>query len=126
MQREDREDEDDAWRAIVENYGDHPTVEAAPAWSDLSEEPPAENPDPEDSFVPPEAPRIERTTPPRTAAWSGLFLAPGLLLLALLLGISLPAWVGYLLVAWFVGGFGYLVATMPRGARDPGDDGARL
>ena len=32
----------------------------------------------------------------------------------------------YALVAWFVGGFTYLVLQMPRGPRDPEDDGARL
>ena len=34
--------------------------------------------------------------------------------------------IGYLLVGGFVGGFVYLVTRMPRGPRDPADDGARL
>ena len=34
--------------------------------------------------------------------------------------------VAYALIAWFVGGFTYLVLLMPRGPRDPDDDGARL
>jgi hypothetical protein len=29
-------------------------------------------------------------------------------------------------VAWFVGGFGYLVHEMPRSPRDPWDDGSRI
>ena len=41
-------------------------------------------------------------------------------------GVSLPVWLGYLLVVAFVGGFLYLVTRMPRGPRDPADDGARL
>jgi hypothetical protein len=48
------------------------------------------------------------------------------LVIAVILGVHLPAWLGYLLVAGFVGGFGYLVTRMPRGPRDPMDDGARL
>ena len=44
----------------------------------------------------------------------------------LLVGVPLPSWLAYLLVAGFVGGFVYLVIQMPRGPRDPFDDGARL
>ena len=43
-----------------------------------------------------------------------------------MLRIPLPAIVAWLLVGAFLGGFGYLVAQMPRGPRDPFDDGARL
>jgi hypothetical protein len=48
------------------------------------------------------------------------------MLLGIVLGWTFPSWVSALLVSGFVGGFVYLVATMPRG-RDrgwPGDDGA--
>jgi hypothetical protein len=39
----------------------------------------------------------------------------------------LAPWLGYLLVASFIGGFGYLVVKMPRSEDiDPWDDGARL
>ena len=44
----------------------------------------------------------------------------------LLLGIGLPAWLGYLLVAAFVSSFVYLVLTMKPGGRDPWDDGAQV
>ena len=53
-------------------------------------------------------------------------MSPFLLLVATVLRISLPTIVAWLLVAAFLGGFGYLVAQMPRGPRDPFDDGARL
>ena len=46
--------------------------------------------------------------------------------LSLLAGIDLPRWVGWLMVAWFVGGFVYLVHQMPREPRDPWDDGSRV
>ncbi len=47
------------------------------------------------------------------------------MLLGVVLGWTYPGWVSCLLVTAFVGGFGYLVATMPRGDDRgwPGDDG---
>ena len=127
-----RDSDDDAWRTIVENYGDR--AELAP-----EEEPPAHTwatataaaatPDPtyaEDRFVPPPPPPLPHTTPDRYAAWAGVLGAPVMLVLALLLGLQLPTWLGGLMVVGFVGGFVYLVFQMPRGPRDPGDDGARL
>jgi hypothetical protein len=59
-------------------------------------------------------------------AWVGLFGSPAVLLTALVLGIEMPSLIGYLLVGAFIGGFGYLVAQMPRGPKDPFDDGARI
>ena len=54
------------------------------------------------------------------------FLA-GVLLVCVVLGVHLPPWLGYLLVASFIGGFVYLVVKMPRGDDiDPWDDGARI
>ncbi len=64
--------------------------------------------------------------PVRFAAWIGLFGSPAVLLVALVLGIELPGWMGYFLVGYFIGGFLYLVLHMQRGPRDPGDDGARV
>ena len=55
-----------------------------------------------------------------------MFGVPILLLVCLVVGISLPPLLGYAMVTWFVGGFVYLVLLMPRGPRDPDDDGARL
>jgi len=40
--------------------------------------------------------------------------------------IDLPSLIDYLLIGWFVGGFGYLVATMSRTPREPWDDGSRI
>jgi len=123
--------EDDAWRSIVENYGDRaeigpeelpePVPEPVPDRDQTDE--PAQD---EDRYVPPPPPPLPHLTPDRFAAWTGVFGAPTVMLVALLLGIHFPAWLGYLLVAAFVGGFVYLVVQMPRGPRDPGDDGARL
>lgn len=120
------QEEDDVWRSIVENYGDRPVVEPLPP------EPPAPAPavapddELDDRFVPPEPPPLPHPPPVRLAAWSGIFGAPAVLLIALVLGIPLPGWLAYGLVGSFIGGFAYLVVNMQRGPRDPGDDGARL
>ena len=55
-----------------------------------------------------------------------MFGSPVVLLVCLVFGIDLPQLVAYLLVGGFVGGFLYLVIRMPRGPRDPDDDGAKL
>lgn len=125
--------EDDLWRSIVENYGDRPELDplppaAVPETRRLRADDDFPDDDflDDDAFVPPEPPPLPHPPPVRLAAWSGLFGAPAFLLLAMLLGISVPSWVGYGLTASFVGGFGYLVVHMQRGPRDPGDDGAVL
>lgn len=173
-----REGDEEAWRAIVENFGerarldepmpDHPADRSPDRPSDRPSdrptdrptdrpsdrppetrgelpsdpqaEPPAgrsdpyewavadepeDEPDP-DAFVPPDPPPLPVPEPDRGIAWLGVFGAPALLLVSLLAGIGLPSWLGYVMVAWFVGGFIYLVARMPREPRDPWDDGSRL
>jgi hypothetical protein len=154
-------DEDAAWRAIIDNYGDEPAIdEYYPSPADTSpsspvepvdtsspDAPPAEtnprftvfdrrwNPDPVNSeatwddeghFVPPNPPPPPKLEPRRKLAWIGLFGAPLLMLIAVVLGWQYPGWVGLFLVGSFLGGFGYLVATMPRGRPEDGsgDDGA--
>lgn len=129
--------EDAEWRSIVENFGDRAElpepepetpVFAAPA--PVDDEPPelAATPwDEEEHFVPPEPPPLPRPQGARAAAWFGLFGVPTLALIAIVLGVSLPSYVALVLIAWFVGGFGYLVATMSGRDPDSGwDDGAVL
>jgi hypothetical protein len=135
--------EDDAWRAIIDNYGDRPDldedtdppVESAPeshapepapepvaSWDDAF-------PDSDwstDRFVPPPPPPLPAPTTDRLIAWLGVFGSPVVLLVCLVFGIDLPKLLGYLLVGSFVGGFLYLVVQMPRGPRDPNDDGAQV
>jgi len=131
-----RQSEDDAaWRSIVENYGERAELDPAPSgtdpeaaddeiddlddideWDDRGD----------DGFVPPPPPPLPHPTPVRLAAWLGVFGAPALLLLDLVLSLPLPGWLAKGLVAWFVGGFVYLVLHMDRGPRDPWDDGARV
>jgi len=145
-----RDSDEDAWQAIVENYGERVELEdgsateagAAPppgaeVWAvdaelddDLAaaaDDAPGEDQDVGDErFVPPPPPPLPRLPPDRLVAWSGLFGSPTVLLVCLVLGIHLAPWLGYLLVASFVGGFVYLVVQMPRDPVDPWDDGARL
>lgn len=143
MQRDPHDDsaEDAAWRSIVDNYGDRadlgPEVTPDPfdtADDDAPYDIAAEEPawfsapleDPEDRYVPPPAPPLPHPTKDRLAAWLGVFGAPAVLLVCLVAGIDLPSLLAYALVAAFVGGFGYLVWQMPRGPRDPFDDGAQV
>ncbi len=129
-------DEDELWRSIVDNYGDRPelsdedvaSLTPAGAPERAHDEPEAaddaDQGDEAEAFVPPTPPPVPLPRGPRLAAWSGVLLGPVLMLLAALTRVTLPPLVGLAVVGWVVGGFAYLVATMPRGPRDPGDDGA--
>jgi hypothetical protein len=152
-----RDSDEDAWRAIVENYGERAELDDDPrtdlrggsvaepaddaddtADRDRGNEglqrlfrplpqPEAELDELDDEFVPPTPPPLPKLPPDRFLAWVGLFGSPTVLLVSLVLNIHLAPWLGYLLVASFIGGFAYLVVNMPRGEDvDPWDDGARL
>jgi hypothetical protein len=135
-----RQSEDDAWRSIVENYGERPEVDAG---SDPDTDPRSTvEPEPEpayddadrwddvdeldDRFVPLPPPPLPHPTPVRLAAWIGVFGAPAVLLLVMVLALPLPSWLEKGLVGYFVAGFLYLVFNMDRGPRDPWDNGARV
>jgi hypothetical protein len=121
------ERDDEAWREIVENYGDRPDVPVEPRITEPT-------PPPEvfhlelydDEFVPPPMPPAPETTPERRLAWLGLALAPILLVVTNLAHRPLPTPIPALLVVGFLAAFCYLVATMSTEPRDPYDDGARL
>lgn len=137
-------DEDALWQEIVDNYGETASVEEAAAGS---EEEPALDPQPELYVIPepePEVPRelrdwddqeryqppppapIPLAEPPRMLGWLGVFGAPVIALVALVLGHPFRGILAVLLVAWFVGGFIYLIRTMNADPRDPWDDGSRI
>lgn len=133
-------DDDEVWKDIVERLSGEqvePVDPAQPAEPTASA-PPAEpapdvwNPEPwnpipwedEGRFVPPVPPPIPMPEPPRLIAWAGVLGTPAVLLLFVLFSWDLPDWLGALLLVWFIGGFGYLIATMKSGPRDPNDDGA--
>ena len=139
-----REREDAAWQSIVDNYGDQPEApppteggpvpepelpthlfafETPPELGPRSWEP---APEEDDRYVPPPPPPIPRPQGLRLAAWSGLFGVPAVVLVCIVLHVSLPSPLGFLALVWFVGGFGYLVATMngPRDSDGGWDDGA--
>lgn len=140
--------EDDAWRSIVDNYGRRAEIDepedqrGSPPEAQPGAQPPGRSgmeleratapvPDPwdgpEERFVPPVPPRAPRLPLPRRLAWCAVLGSPVALVVALLGSLAIPELVGYALVAAFVGGFAYLVATMQRAeSRDPWDNGARL
>ena len=135
MQRDD----DDVWKAIVDNYGDRARLEPedeAPVRAPEPRRPSYDGDadeevgdlwrDPDEAYVPPPAPPIPRPPTDRLVAWCGVLGAPVVMLLVVALQISLPEWAGLLLAGAFAGGFLYLVFRTPRSPRDPWDDGARV
>lgn len=134
--------EDEAWRQIVENYGDRPAIEE-PVSSGLFEkkidiveevdEPDSHDDmwrDDDEGYVPPPPPPLPKPTPARLLAWIGVLGAPvAVLVLIVVIQITdrhFSSWVIGGLVAAFLAGFVYLLATMPSEPRDPWDDGARV
>jgi hypothetical protein len=130
--------EDALWRSIIDNYGDRPEIEepeieVPPSPRDLTAPPRAEDDategavaDQEDHFVPPAPPPLPTPPPPRLLAWLGLFGVPTFVLVALVVRLPVPSWLGLILMVWFVGGFVFLVASMRPGSGEDYDDGARL
>lgn len=136
--------QDAAWRLIVENYGERPLLDDDRERADdtAAEDEPAARTDPptatsesravhhvraepvEEHYVPPPPPRVPMAEPRRLLGWIGLLGVPVLVLVALLVKVTVPSWLGVMLMAWFVGGFVYLVASMRSGPRDDDDDGA--
>lgn len=97
-----------------------------PSWSDpLDDEASWED---EGHFVPPPPPPLPAVEPHRRLAWAGLLGTPLVTLLLIGAGIRVTGWMAFLLALTFVGGFGYLVATMRSGPPDDfsGDNGARI
>jgi hypothetical protein len=129
-------DLDRAWRDIVDHYGERadvgpepkpePAVEPEPEPGSRASTPPVAEQHAEERFVPPPPPPLPHVEPRRRLAWACLFGSPLVLLVFTVLGWTMPRLLALCLVAAFVVGFGYLVAKMPSGPRDPGDDGARV
>lgn len=100
-----------------------------PAWQEAPPPDPFNSPatwDDEGHFVPPPPPPVPPVDPRRKVAWAGLLGSPAVALLMVIFDVFVPGWASVLLVAAFVGGFGYLVATMRSSPPDDwsGDDGA--
>lgn len=112
-------DEEKAWQDIVERWDDEPATGGS-----TYDPKPFGGFDYEERFVPPKPGPTPLPEPPRLIAWSGVLGAPVVFLVFLIAGARLPSWASTLLVCAFIGGFVFLVATMPREPRDPGDDGA--
>jgi hypothetical protein len=133
--------QDAAWQDIVAHFGDRAELAPDDLDPDASDPRadvrrpiprPADDPDqwvpeddPGDHYVPPPPPPLPRPTGARLLGWLGLFGSPTVMLVCLLVGVTIPSWGGVLLFVAFLGGFGYLVATMRKhDDSDPWDDGA--
>jgi hypothetical protein len=128
-----------AWREIVEHYGERPVLDEDARQAPRPAPEPVEHDEPEDTADDADdVPAVDRFRPPppppfptprtwqRGVAWAGILLTPALALVIGLFSIHVAPLVGWALVAWFVGGFGYLVRHMPRAPREPWDDGSRI
>ena len=183
-------DEDEAWRAIVENYGDRAVLDDRTDVEPLDVEPgesparptrdgydedaaagtqgPEQRPGPaperetpaapgegfvpfgpelsprghldpsashpfdvpelddaEDTFVPPDV-QLPRMRPTQVAAWIAALGSPVAFVVAALTGVRLGGLLSVILAGCFIGGFAWLVATMPKEPPSPWDDGARV
>lgn len=106
--------------------------EAGAGWADdhpLFRFEPEPHPDPvpelEERFEPPEPEPLPKPAWPVLGALLGMGYAV-LTMLAVVVGVRLPSWAGWLAIIGFVGGFGLLVSRLPR-ERPPGSgDGAVL
>ena len=81
--------------------------------------------EPEPAYVPDPLPPLRRPAVPALLGW----IAIGYAVLAVLgasFGIRFPTWAGWLAVASFIGGFGVLVAHLPRNRPPDAGDGAVL
>ena len=77
----------------------------------------------EDRYVPEPLPPLQRPAAPALLGWIGIGYAI-VIVLAATLGLHFPAWMGWVAVGSFVGGFGILMTRLPR-ERPPGSgDGA--
>jgi hypothetical protein len=128
------EADEQAWRAIVDHYGERPDVVELAELTTPLEHPDSESTDSahepfrfeldDETFTPPPLPPPAVVSPERRAAWIGLVLSPILLILINVVDYALPGILSFGLVVAFLASFGYLVATMT--PRDPDDDGARV
>ena len=140
MAGEEDEGTEQEWRSIVENYGDRAEIEDEPPAEETPRvgsvfDGPVFNPsydevarslEAEQGFVAPDPGWQPLPAGPRLAAWIGLLAGPVFLLFAAVLHVSIPGILVAVLVAGFVGGFGFLVWQMPREPREPWDDGSRI
>lgn len=136
--------DEEAWRQIVEHYGDRPdfpddpdspgspgspdrAAAGAHVGGAAADGPPeADRAGTEERFVPPDPEPVPRPRGKRLVAWLGVVGAPLLLVLVAISGFPMDTTVSTFLVVWFLGGFLFLVWQMPRDRGDPWDDGARV
>ena len=126
----ERAAQEDAWREIVDHYGERAQLDEEPPARQSAPPPPTPEPfvfEPyADEFHPFPIEPAPPTTPERRLAWAAVLLSPVVLMVCAVIHLRLPGVLSGGLVLAFLVGFGYLVATMPREREDPYDDGARL
>ncbi len=133
-------DYDAAFAALVAQFGaaQAPAAQTDRAAPERPETDPQSRPEPrpetdpepgyprelDEHYEPPEPPPLPRGDTLSRAAWAGVLGGPAVLLLAAVVGGTLPSWMVVAALAAFVAGFVTLVARMPAERDDDGDDGA--
>ena len=125
----------DGDRARVIRPAAPPPVSARAPWpaadaSDVGDAGRSDEPgdDTEEHFIPPPPPPLPNLDPVAKGAWTALFGGPGYLLVATLVGWTVPGWAALLAVMAFVGGFAVIVMRLgdgPSSGAGP-DNGAVL
>lgn len=127
---------EESWAQIVAGF-DTPVVGPAP-WPSVEDLPgpritrlrrpvrpmnpvPAADADDDEHFVPPPPQTLPRLDPLTRLGWAAVIGGPVLLVLVVLFGHALPAWVPLVGVLILVGGFGLLVSRL-RPSNDDGSD----
>jgi hypothetical protein len=96
-----------------------------PVGDPIIDSPANARPTPEERFDPGPPPPLPRPAWPVLVGWIGLGYAM-LTVLAIAVGVDLPAWAAWAGVLGFVGGFGLLVSRLPRQRPPDAGDGAVL
>lgn len=104
---------------------DHIPADAQPLFYFSPPEPEAEPVEVEERYVPEPLLPVSKPAWPVLGAWLGMGYAV-LVVLAVVVGLRLPAWAGWLAAVGFVVGFGVLVARLPRQRPPDAGDGAVL
>ena len=106
-------------RARVIRPAAPPPVSAPASWpaADAGDAGRSDEPgdDTEEHFIPPPPPPLPNLDPVAKGAWTALFGGPAYLLVATLVGWTVPGWAALLAVMAFVGGFAVIVMRLSDG-----------
>ncbi|MEH0110156.1 hypothetical protein V6N00_10625 [Tersicoccus sp. MR15.9] len=124
-----RSDDEAAWEDLVRRFHESDPVTPPPASTPAGPDPAGPRDhvveEPEEDFVPPEPAPLSTAEPALAAAWTGVGVSLGLLLVITVFARSTPSLLTWALAGLFLVSAGYLGYRLPRDRHD-GDDGAQV